>query len=431
MPKRIPARRAHARRSSRGTGRSALTPGRFRRTRWALTGLFTVITALCLIVLGGVAASIDSQSRDRALNDGVDRVVTGLAREVYWDEDGNADLEVVRDDDLAQGTTAVAVLVRDGEGRWREAFAHERAGLPEQLTELAAHTADAEELVLSTLPDRDGNRVRVAAEPVWGNESEVSAVVFAAAGTAAGERDHRRLLLALELGGLALVAVAALAGHLLSGVSMRPAARMLAEQERFLADASHELRTPLTKLRLYLDAALRDPADARRAVTDARTLTDRMGRLVTGLLARTRAETGIGELDTQRLHLDQLVEGVVAESGLPGIDLRTEPAAVQADPDLLALAVRNLIDNAAVHGGAPIEVTVARGRVTVRDHGPGLDPALADPFERGATGTGGRHGIGLSIVRWVAQVHGGSVEITDAPDGGAVATLALPPAPEA
>ncbi|WP_157535476.1 sensor histidine kinase [Nocardia inohanensis] len=405
-----------------------MTPGRLRRTRWALTALFTVITTVCLIVLGAVAASIDAQSRDRALNDGVDRVVTGLAREVYWDENGGADLEAVREDDLAQGTTAVAVLVRDGEGRWREAFTHQRAGLPAETAMLAEDAAAAEELVLSTLPDRDGNRVRVAAEPVWGNESAVDAVVFAAAQTSAGERDHRRLLLALEFGGLALVALAALAGHLLSGVSMRPAARMLAEQERFLADASHELRTPLATLRLYLDAALRDPADARRAVTDARSLTDRMARLVTGLLARTRTETGLGELDTQRLHLDQLVEGVVAESGVPDIQIRTEPTAVHADPDLLALAVRNLLDNAVVHGGGGIEVTVAAGRITVRDHGPGLDPALTDPFERGATGASGRHGIGLSIVQWVARVHGGTVEITDATDGGTVATFTLPPA---
>ncbi|WP_067545772.1 sensor histidine kinase [Nocardia crassostreae] len=412
-----------------GRGSRPTTPGRLRRTRLLLTALFTALTAICLIVLGTVAATIDERSRDRALDDGVDRVVTGLARVVYWNEDDSIDLESVRYDDLSQGEIAVAVVARTPDGPWREEFAHQRPDLPADLISAAAEAAAAEETVLSTPDDRSGNSVRMAATPVWYDEFTVGAVVFAAAEIGPEQRDHGRLVLALQLGGLALIVLAAAAGHLLSGVSMRPSVRMLDEQERFLADAAHELRTPLATLRLYLDAALRDPADTRRAVTDARSLTDRMGRLVTGLLARTRTETGLGELDVQRLRLDQLVEGVVAECGNPGITAETEPALVEADPDLLALAVRNLIDNALVHGALPIEVRVAEGCVTVRDHGPGMDPALPDPFERGVTGAAGRHGIGLSIVRWVARVHSGSVAIASATGGGTRATLTLPPAP--
>lgn len=398
--------------------------------RWLLTALFTVLTAACLLVPATVAASIDTQSRERALDAGVDRVVTGLARVVYWNDDGAIDLETLREDDLAQGNSAVAVLVRGTDGRWREGYGHLRSTLPGDLTASADETATAEETVLSTMSDGAGHRIRVAAAPVYDNDAAISAVVFAGSDPAPSQRDHRRLVLALEFGGLALIAMAAVIGHLLSGVSTRPAVRMLAEQERFLADASHELRTPLATLRLYLDAALRDPQDNRRAVTEARSLTDRMGRLVTGLLARTRAETGFGELDAERLHLDQLVEGVVAECDIPGIELRTEPTVVRADPDLLALAVRNLIDNAVVHGGTPVEITVAEHSVTVRDHGPGLDPALADPFAHGSTGAGGRHGIGLSLVRWVARAHSGSVAIGSAPDGGTIATLTLPAPPQ-
>ncbi|GAB4587417.1 sensor histidine kinase [Nocardia sp. IFM 10818] len=407
------------------------TPGRLRRTRLLLTALFTAITAICLIVLGVVAAGIDERSRNRALDDSVDRVVTGLARVVYWNEDDSVDLESVRYDDLSQGEIAVAVVARTPDGPWQERFAHQRPALPDDLLGAAEEAADAEETVLSTRTDRSGNRTRVAATPVWYDEYTVGAVVFAATDPGPEERDHRRLVLALEFGGLALIALAAGAGHLLSGASMRPAVRMLDEQERFLSDAAHELRTPLATLRLYLDAALRDPDDTRRAVTDARALTDRMGRFVTGLLARTRTETGLGELDPQRLRLDQLVEGVVAECGNDGIRVETEPTQVLADPDLLALAVRNLIDNALVHGALPIEVGVRAGRVTVRDHGPGVDPALPDPFQRGVTGADGRHGIGLSIVRWVAQVHSGSVTIGSATGGGTLATFTLPPVPGA
>ncbi|WP_157556788.1 sensor histidine kinase [Nocardia acidivorans] len=406
------------------------TPGRLRRMRWLLTALFTALTAACLLVLATVAASIDSHSRERALDDGVDRVVTGLARVVYWNADGTIDLETLREDDLAQGNSAVAVMVRGTDGRWREGYGHLRSTLPADLTAPSEETAAAEDTVFSTMGNSAGQRIRVAAAPVYDNDAAISAVVFAGSDPAPSQRDHRSLVLALEFGGLALIALAAVIGHLLSGVSTRPAVRMLAEQERFLADASHELRTPLATLRLYLDAALRDPQDSRRAVTEARSLTDRMGRLVTGLLARTRTETGLGELDSERLHLDQLVEGVVAECGVAGIELRTEPTVVQADPDLLALAVRNLIDNALVHGGTPVEITVAEHAVTVRDHGPGLDPDLADPFAHGSTGAGGRHGIGLSLVQWVARAHSGSVALGSAPDGGTIATLTLPAPPQ-
>ncbi|GAB2556416.1 sensor histidine kinase [Nocardia heshunensis] len=406
------------------------TPGRLRRTRWLLTALFTGLTAICLIVLGSLAASIDAHSRDRELDAGIDRVVTGLAREVYWTEDGTVDLETVRaDEDLVGGPDPVVVLVRDANNAWQEPFVHRRSGLPAVLTGLAQDATASEETQWHTLIDRDGDRVRLAVAPVYDNDGTIGAMVVAGADPAPGDSDHHRLLLALWGGGAALVVLAGLAGHLLSGASMRPALRMLDQQERFLSEASHELRTPLATLRLYLDAALRDPAETRRAVTDARSLTDRMGRMVAGLLARTRAETGVGELDRQRLYLDQLVEGVAAECG-GEVSVVTEPTAVRADPDLLALAVRNLIDNALVHGGTPVEVRVAAGQVMVRDHGPGLDPELADPFRRGAVGARGQHGIGLSLVRWVAEVHSGSVTLDPAPGGGTLATLSLPEAPE-
>lgn len=413
----------------RGPG-TPTSPGRLRRTRWLLTGLFTALTALCLVVLASIAASIDAHSREHDLDAGVDRVVTGVVREVYWNEDGSVDLETVRgDEDLVGGVNAVTILVRQPDDSWRELFVHKRSGLPAELTGLARRAADAEATQWHTTTDRDGEPVRLAVAPAWDTDATVGAVVVAGGDPEPGSRDHRRLVVALWSGGLALVALAALAGHLLSGVSMRPAVRMLDEQERFLSEASHELRTPLATLRLYLDAALRDPADARRAVTDARSLTDRMGRMVAGLLARTRAETGAGELDRQRLFLDQLVEGVVADCG-GEIELSAEPTAVWADPELLALAVRNLVDNALVHGGPPVRVRVAAGQVIVRDHGRGLDPALTDPFRRGAVGAGGRHGIGLSLVQWVAAVHSGSVTLVPAPGGGTLAALTLPVAPD-
>jgi signal transduction histidine kinase len=150
-----------------------------------------------------------------------------------------------------------------------------------------------------------------------------------------------------------------------------------------------------------------------------------MARMVTGLLARARTESGVVEPETMPLRLDQLVEAVVAESADPDIRVSAESTVVEGDPELLTLAVRNLIDNALVHGAPPIEVTVTDGRVAVRDHGPGLDPAMGDPFDRGVTGPTGNHGIGLAIVRWVAQLHNGTATLEPADGGGTLATLML------
>ncbi len=99
----------------------------------------------------------------------------------------------------------------------------------------------------------------------------------------------------------------------------------------------------------------------------------------------------------------------------------------------LERAVNNLLDNAARHSppGGTIEVEVGHAGVRVRDHGPGIDaedlPHVFDRFYRGANVRGQQgSGLGLSIVRQVAEQHGGSVSAENAPDGGAVFTIQLP-----
>jgi two-component system sensor histidine kinase MprB len=109
---------------------------------------------------------------------------------------------------------------------------------------------------------------------------------------------------------------------------------------------------------------------------------------------------------------------------------------VRGDAERLSRAVTNVLGNALKWSpeGGTVEVSVAQGSVVVRDHGPGIDEAdLPLVFERfyrspAARGTAGS-GLGLAIVRHVVEAHGGSVEATNAPDGGAVFTLRFPVAP--
>ena len=133
--------------------------------------------------------------------------------------------------------------------------------------------------------------------------------------------------------------------------------------------------------------------------------------------------------------LDQMVSTVVEETPHEGTDITvtTAPTKVQADADLVRRAVGNLVDNALRHGRVPgraaaVHITVAGGRVTVADNGPGIDPATAEAsFER-FTSSGGSSGLGLSIVRWVAQAHGGTLRVYNAEKGGAIFELELPAA---
>jgi two-component system OmpR family sensor kinase len=148
-----------------------------------------------------------------------------------------------------------------------------------------------------------------------------------------------------------------------------------------------------------------------------RRLVDRLGHLVTGLLTRARVRGGTQEIERTPLRLDQLVEQVIEELPSGRVSMTAEPVVVHGDPELLAQAVRNLVDNALRHGGGDVEVSVSAGLVSVVDSGPGL--GLSSSATTG-------HGIGLAIVRWVAQLHGGSVLLADRAGGGVRAELRVP-----
>jgi two-component system, OmpR family, sensor kinase len=430
--------------SGRSGGRSDTRPALagLRRTRWMLTALVTSITAVCTIVLAVGVVWVDSQSRSRGVDHDLDRVAGGLARAVQLTPDNRTlDVSTIADDDLINQQTAVVVLTRKGAGgRWRQAYTHLRSQLPgdTDLGILASDTVDRSQgqiyaTWMHTGVDVSGAAVRMAATPAFWGDNDLVAVVMAGAPPMSGAGAHRLLMLGLLAGGLLIVAAAGAAGHVLSGRSMRAAVQVLDEHEQFLADAAHELRTPLTTMKLITESRPHTPQDLDRVLDETRGLADRMARLVTGLLARARMQAGIANPERAMLRLDQLADTVVEDIPDARIALDARPSMVVGDPELLTLAIRNMVENALTHGSAnrsaPVEVQVAEGRISVRDYGPGIDPALsANPFDRGVAGRSGRHGIGLALVAWVAQVHGGNAAIEPAAGGGAIATLWLPPA---
>jgi two-component system, OmpR family, sensor histidine kinase MprB len=217
--------------------------------------------------------------------------------------------------------------------------------------------------------------------------------------------------------------------------------RSLAAQRRLVADASHEFRTPLTSLRTNVELLAR--GDALPAAERAGVVHDVVEQLdeLSGLVADVIELARDGEAPTRReeVRLDELVaEGVArARRDAPGVrfEAELEPCVVRGDPQRLGRAVANLLANASQWSppGGVVEVSLRNGELRVRDHGPGIDPDdLPLVFERfyrasAARGKPGA-GLGLAIVRQVAEAHGGTAHAANAHGGGAELRLALPAA---
>jgi two-component system sensor histidine kinase MprB len=210
-------------------------------------------------------------------------------------------------------------------------------------------------------------------------------------------------------------------------------------QRQLVADASHELRTPVTSLRTNIEVLLAggelSEEDRRRLLADVVEQSEELSMLVSDLIELARGDEPNKETDDVRL--DRVVEESIARGrrNAPGLrfEEHLEPAIIDGVPDRLARAVNNLLDNASRHSppGGTIEVVVDTEGVRVRDHGPGVaDDDLGhvfDRFYRGASVRGQQgSGLGLSIVRQVTEQHGGSVNVANADDGGAVFTMRLP-----
>ena len=218
----------------------------------------------------------------------------------------------------------------------------------------------------------------------------------------------------------------------------------LQRERGFTADAAHELRHPLSVLRMELDlaGAVADADERRRHLERARTGLGRMERLVAQLLVLARVDSLDGLADAGPVPLQDLLGSALREASVRGaqrgvtLSLDAQEAiAVQGSAGLLAIAAGNLLDNAIRHARTAVVVTLEPGEgqvgIVVEDDGPGFDPAalprLGERFHRGHASGGS--GLGLSIVRAVAALHGGEVEFGRAKGGGARVVLRLPQVP--
>jgi signal transduction histidine kinase len=198
-----------------------------------------------------------------------------------------------------------------------------------------------------------------------------------------------------------------------------------------VANVSHELRTPISALQAVLENLVDGvsnpgPGELRTALAQ----TERLGRLVGDLLDLSRVQEGVTPLRLKEVRLSDIFDDAVAQARADGVryavDVRPENLTVVADPDRLHQLLANLLDNAARHSPSGGEVRLSAEllgddvQIAVADEGPGI--AAADRsavFERFTTSAAHSSGtgLGLTISRWVAQLHGGTIAVADSERG--------------
>jgi heavy metal sensor kinase len=242
-----------------------------------------------------------------------------------------------------------------------------------------------------------------------------------------------------ELGGLATVL-----NDLLSRLD-----RSFENLRRFTADASHELRTPLSIVRGEAEVALsqeRDGAEYRESLAIIEDEAMRLSRIVDDMLALTRADAGQQQLNVEEFYLNDLVEECARSAQVLGlgkaVSLTLEPApdtVFCGDEVLLRRMIDNLLDNAMKYTPSGGQVSIklisneANVQIIVSDTGIGI-PAecAAQVFERfyrvdpARSRSDSGSGLGLSIAKWAAEAHHGSITLDSRPGRGSTFTVSLP-----
>lgn len=219
-------------------------------------------------------------------------------------------------------------------------------------------------------------------------------------------------------------------------------------EQRFVADAAHELRTPLAGLKTQAQVALAAANDAQRtvALNSLGQGVDQATRLVGQLLTLARLDPDTREKDAEAIDLLAVATEVAADLApravAVGIDLvldAGQPCAVRADRTLLAVLTRNLVENAIQYSGKEsgkrvtirLECDTAGTRLSVRDQGPGIrSQDLERVFDRFYRSSGNHtpgSGLGLSIVKRVADRCGAGVVLNNHPEGGLLVAVSFPP----
>jgi signal transduction histidine kinase len=204
---------------------------------------------------------------------------------------------------------------------------------------------------------------------------------------------------------------------------------LLAAHRSLLANASHELRSPLTRLGLAIEM----PGEAPQRLAEIRRNLAELDQLIDEILLASRLD----HLDAlERRDSVDLLALAAEEAARTGAAASGAAIEIAGDTRLLRRMIRNLLENAVKHGAPPVEIVVGRSpagrpRIAVQDRGPGIAAAerarIFEPFHRpaGRGEAAGSWGLGLALVRQIAERHGGSVRCEGRRDGGSAFVVEL------
>jgi heavy metal sensor kinase len=453
---------------------------RVRLTLWYVLLLAVILAAFSI----GVYLTLRHSLYDN-LSNSLDNRANLLLSAVRYDANRPTLASSISPDDPSRGEYYVRVF--DSSGKVTFEAKPSEGDVPVDQDAIAAALAGAERTRAATLA---GDRIRVRTVPIE-RDGQVSGVLEVGQSVDDTLETLRTLAIILGIAYPVTLFVAGFGGVFLAGRALSPidkltrlARRMSAEdlsqrfdaqlpddevgrlartfnemierlddafrrQRQFTADASHELRTPLTAVKGQVEVALsksRNEEAYRQVLQAVNEEVDRMIRLTGSLLTLARADAGQIPISSDRVSVPDLVASALEQvrplATQKGLTLRaasTEPAALQADEDLLLQLLLNLLDNAIKYTEPGGEVDVGWDetdedvRLWVLDTGVGIEsehlPYVLDRFyrvDKARSRAEGGAGLGLAISRWIVEAHGGWISVESSVGKGSTFTAHLP-----
>ncbi len=296
---------------------------------------------------------------------------------------------------------------------------------------LADANVDGEDGVIHEGRDNSGAAFLFLTTPTYDDADRVVATILVLGDPRATEAAQavftRNLLLAMT----ALASLGLVVGNLLARQALRPVAETMEMRERFIAATAHELRAPVANLLAICDSTTYGDTSLEDGFAQVRHVAKASAAMTDKLLLLAQLESSATGITKEKVRLDLLVEAALPEEHAIVTDL--DASVVVADKRLLQIAVRNLIENALIHGsphdaaGASVRITVRQGTVTIEDGGTGF-PAdqwanVREPFHKSPGSPG--YGLGLAIVQHIAELHGGQLTLENRVPHGARARLRI------
>lgn len=264
----------------------------------------------------------------------------------------------------------------------------------------------------------------------------------------------KTMLIVLAVVAVMFIVIATFIGHLLAGRAIIPVKQSYLRQREFAADASHELRTPLSILLTSVDAVQTDDSNrltlfSTQVLGDMKNEIRRMSKIVSDLLTLARADAGVTNIVKEKFDLHAVTQQIVRSfqpvADEKGLKLDLDSAKnidVFADRERINQLLLILVDNAVKYtppgGRVDVLIRAVQGpkqgvRIIVQDTGVGIPKEhrslIFERFyriDKARSREEGGTGIGLSIARWIAEAHSGTIRVESVPGGGSSFIVTLP-----